>query len=68
MQTTKSRVQTHRAKLRAAGFKPVQIWVPDLDAPGFAAECQRQSQLIAADAANAEDLEAFAEAADWGEE
>jgi hypothetical protein len=68
MQTVKHRVQTYREKLRAAGFKPVQIWVPDPNAPGFAAECQRQSRLAQQDPANCNDLEAFAEIADWGEE
>lgn len=36
-----------RNKLRAAGLRPVQIWVPDTRAPGFAAECARQSRLVA---------------------
>ena len=27
-------------------MRPVQIWVPDTRAPGFAAECARQAQLI----------------------
>jgi hypothetical protein len=35
-----------RARLRAAGLRPVQIWVPDTRAPGFAEECARQSRLI----------------------
>lgn len=68
MQTAKHRVQAHRAKLRKAGFKPVQIWVPDPDAPGFAAECQRQSRLAQQDPHHAEDLLVVAEIADWGEE
>ena len=40
------RVERRRAKLRAAGLRPVQIWVPDARAPGFSEECRRQSQLI----------------------
>jgi hypothetical protein len=51
VQTTKpsstARVSRARAKLRAAGLRPVQIWVPDTRAPGFAAECARQSRLVA---------------------
>lgn len=38
-----SRVQKHRAKLRAAGLRLIQIWVPDTRRPGFAEECRRQS-------------------------
>ena len=42
------RVKKHRDTLRAAGFRPVQIWVPDTRAPGFAEECRRQTALAAA--------------------
>ena len=48
------RVQKHRAALRMAGLRPVQIWVPDTRRHGFAEECQRQCRLAAhADAADA---------------
>jgi hypothetical protein len=30
-------------------LRPIQIWVPDVRAPGFAAEARRQSRLVAAD-------------------
>lgn len=47
------RVKKHRDALRMAGLRPVQIWVPDTRQAGFAAECQRQSALIAqAESAN----------------
>lgn len=53
--TVNSRVQKHRMALRAAGLKPIQIWVPDTQRPGFKQECQRQSQLVAqADPSDAE--------------
>ena len=42
-----TRVQKHRAALRIAGLRPVQIWVPDTRRPGFAQECRRQSRLVA---------------------
>ena len=29
------RVQKHRDKMKAAGLKPVTIWVPDVNAPGY---------------------------------
>lgn len=45
--TVNSRVQKHRAALRLAGLRPVQIWVPDTRRPGFAEECARQSGLVA---------------------
>ena len=39
------RVQKRRQSLRAAGLRPVQIWVTDDRLPGFAIECARQSKL-----------------------
>ncbi|QLH16435.1 antitoxin MazE family protein [Paracoccus pantotrophus] len=41
------RVQRRRDALRAAGLRPVQIWVPDTRRPGFADECRRQAALVA---------------------
>jgi hypothetical protein len=43
--TSSHRVQRRRDKLRAAGMRPVQIWVPDTRAPDFAGECARQCRL-----------------------
>ena len=45
--STTTRVQKRRDALRRAGLRPVQIWVPDTSRPDFAAECSRQSRLIA---------------------
>ena len=42
------RVQKRREALRAAGLRPVQIWVPDTRRPGFDAECRRQAARVAA--------------------
>lgn len=67
-QPVKERVKTHRNRLREAGLKPVQIWVPDPKAPGFAAECRRQSLIIQGDPTEMQDLETLAEIADWDEE
>ncbi len=38
-----SRVQKHRAALRAAGLRPIQIWVPDVRSKAFAAKAHRQA-------------------------
>jgi len=51
------RVQKHRAGLRAAGLRPVQIWVPDTRRPSFADECRRQSRLLRNDPHEQEILE-----------
>ncbi|MGZ5009022.1 MAG: antitoxin MazE family protein [Methylobacter sp.] len=45
-----TRVQKHRAGLRASGLRPVQIWVPDTRSSDFADECRRQSLALRDDA------------------
>jgi hypothetical protein len=42
------RVQHHRNHLRAAGFRPVQIWVRDTRNEDFERECQRQMMIVSA--------------------
>ncbi|HUK41383.1 MAG TPA: antitoxin MazE family protein [Candidatus Acidoferrales bacterium] len=37
-------VQRYRARMRRAGLRLVQLWVPDTRARGFAEECRRQSR------------------------
>jgi len=59
-----SRVQRRRDKLRAAGLRPVQIWVPDVRRPGFAEECRRQSRALLGDPHEAEILSWLEAAAD----
>ena len=46
--TASERVQKHRDALRAQGLRPVQVWVPDTRAEGFAEECARHVALAAA--------------------
>ena len=63
-----TRVQKHRAALREAGLRPVQIWVPDTRRAGFAEECRRQSLLLLGDAherKTAEWLENMADRVGW---
>lgn len=37
-----------RARLRAQGLRPVQIWVPDIRARSFIAAARKQSKAVAA--------------------
>ncbi len=63
-----SRMPTYRQRMRAAGLRPIQIWVPDTRAPGFAELCRRQSLAIAAFDAASDDLNLFiASVQDWPE-
>ena len=62
------RVKRYRDGLRAAGLRPVQIWVPDTRRPGFAEECRRQSRLLRDDPHEREILdwiEAVADTEGW---
>lgn len=64
----RERVSAYRARMRAQGLRPVQIWVPDVRAPQFAEEAHRQSVLVASATGSAEDME-FVEAIseDWAQ-
>lgn len=42
-----ARVAKHREALRAAGLRPLQIWVPDVRSPAFAKKAHRQSRAVA---------------------
>jgi hypothetical protein len=44
--TASEKMRAHRARMRAKGFKLVQMWVPDTSRPGFAEEVRRQSLLV----------------------
>ncbi len=44
----REKVREHRARLRAQGLRPIQIWVPDARSPSSGAA--RPSQAVAASA------------------
>lgn len=64
---TAPRMKLYRERLRAAGLRPIQLWVPDTRMPGFAAECKRQSAALADDAAERDAAEFIAAAGAWNE-
>jgi hypothetical protein len=58
----------YRQRMRAAGLRPLQIWVPDTRSPAFAEACRRQARAIAAsDPAGDELMRFIADARDWPE-
>ena len=69
MASTRDRVQQHRARLRQQGLRPIQIWVPDVNAPEFVREAHRQSALVAASEQDRDD-QAFIDAvsSDWDDD
>lgn len=54
-----TRVKKHRGALRAAGLRPIQIWVPDTRQAGFAEEARRQCANVAAADAGDRSLQDF---------
>jgi len=45
--TSRDKVRAHRTRLRKAGLRPVQIWVPDVRSKSFAHAAHRQSLAVA---------------------
>jgi hypothetical protein len=45
---TTTRLERHRAEMRRRGFKLVQLWVPDPDAPGFQTAVRRTREFLEA--------------------
>ena len=45
--TSRDKVRAHRTRLRKAGLRPVQIWVPDVRSKSFARAAHRQSLAVA---------------------
>ena len=66
--SSRKRVRDHRARLRAQGLRPVQIWVPDVRAPGFAEEAHRQSRAVAGSVVAANDEEFIDSVSSWPDE
>jgi hypothetical protein len=66
-ETVVERVRAHRQTLRAAGLRPIQIWVPDTRKPGFAEECARQSRVVSESASETDLLDFIDQVADMGD-
>lgn len=60
----RERVQEHRARLRAQGLRPVQLWLPDTSTEEFKREAHRQSLAIANSPQEADD-QAFVDSISW---
>ena len=61
---TREKVSAHRARLRAQGLRPIQIWVPDTRSPAFAKEARRQMRALAR-SPYAKDDQAFVDSISW---
>jgi antidote-toxin recognition MazE-like antitoxin len=61
-------VRRYRERMRALGFRQIQLWVPDTRSAQFAEECRRQSLLVANDPAEQgiiDELEALQDTNGW---
>jgi Antitoxin MazE-like len=65
---THDNVRRYRERMRAKGLRQIQLWVPDTRSPDFAAECRRQSLLVAGDPAEEfvmDELESLQDTEAW---
>ena len=60
---TQSKTTRHRERMRAAGLRPVQFWVPDTRTPEFAARVRSQCRSLKGSPEEAEVLRFTEEAA-----
>jgi len=64
--TSRDKVRAHRKRLRQQGLRPIQIWVPDMRSPAFAAEAHRQSLAVARSPQAKADQNFIDAVSDWG--
>jgi hypothetical protein len=65
--SSRQKVREHRARLRAQGLRPIQIWVPDVRTPEFQAEAHRQSLAVSTSPHEADDQAFIDSISDWDE-
>ncbi len=62
------RMAGYRQRMREAGLRPVQIWVPDTRSPAFAETCRRQARAVVAhDPAGDEIMQFISSVTEWPE-
>ncbi len=62
---SRDKVRAYRERLRRQGLRPIQIWVPDVRSPTFAAEAHRQSLAVANSPYAEEDQDFIDMISDW---
>ena len=61
MSTSTQRARQYRERMRSRGYRPVQVWVPDIRSAAFAAEAHREALALAEADRHSDDME-FVEA------
>lgn len=59
------KMSDYRARLKAQGLRPIQIWVPDVRAPRLASEMRRQSLLTRRRKSERDALDFIDTVGDW---
>jgi len=59
--TSTRRVREYRQRMRERGYRPVQVWVPDVWSARFAAEAHREALALAEADRHSDDMD-FVEA------
>jgi len=62
--SSRDKVRAHRERMRARGFRLVQMWLPDTRTSKFAAQAHRASLAIANSPTEREDQQ-FVDAVSW---
>lgn len=63
--TIEEQLLKEHPEMKAQGLRPVVMWVPDTEAPGFAEEMRRQSILAANSPGEAEVLDWVEAVYEW---
>lgn len=63
----RDKVKAHRDRLRQQGLRPIQIWVPDVRSPEFAAEARRQCLAVASSPHAKEDQDFVDAISEWSD-
>jgi Protein of unknown function (DUF3018) len=66
--SSREKVKAHRERLRRQGLRPIQIWVPDVRSPAFAAQAHRQSLAVAHSRGEKADQDFVDSTSQWDDE
>lgn len=64
--SSRDKVRAYRERMRARGFRLIQIWVPDTRTAAFRTDAHRQSLAVAESAREREDQDFIDTIADFG--
>jgi hypothetical protein len=63
--SSRDKVRAYRARMRARGLRPVQMWLPDINSEAFRREAARQSRLVRESPGEKETMDFIEAITDW---